>query len=153
MSLGRISILERPRAPVYDFDIRDDGRLYRLAGGSYFSAVIRNNIAIYVRTAEPIFGSLLRNAWSRFNLEGTGTRRIRPDSLWFRGILRVFAISSSDYLFHDRGYLSEISYKPIFVADIYRKMEGFAISGFIFWNFSNLFENKRASFHFVLEYF
>lgn len=92
---------ERPRAAVYDFDTRDDGRLYRSAGdrgGSYFSAVIRNNIAIYVRTAEPISGSLLRNAspCSSFNLDGTGTRRIRPGSLWFRRIL--FAISSSNYL-------------------------------------------------------
>lgn len=56
--------------------------------------------------------------------------------------------------FDDRGYLSKISYKPIFLPifcsryitrwkDSLEDSLGQAIGGFSFWNFSNLFENNN----------
>lgn len=85
-------------------------------GGSYFSAVIRNNIAIYVRTAEPISGSLLRNACSSFNLDGTGTRRIRPAHFDLGGF---FAISSFQLFVRRWTTIAAISRinRDFFVAD------------------------------------
>lgn len=137
------------------------GRLYR----SYFSAVIRNNIAIYVRTAEPISGSLLRNAspcssftWTE--LEHVGFDPAPFDLGGFSGSsqYRLPIICSTIAAIYRKSPYKPI-FLPILVADMYHKMEGFArihlgrISGFFFWNFSNLFENKRASFDFILEYF
>lgn len=102
----------RRRWPAVSIGEKGGGR----EGGSYFSAVIRNNIAIYVRTAEPISGSLLRNACSSFNLDGTGTRRIRPAHFDLGGF---FAISSFQLFVQRWTTIAAISRinRDFFVAD------------------------------------
>lgn len=101
----------RRRWPAVSIGEKGGGR-----EGSYFSAVIRNNIAIYVRTAEPISGSLLRNACSSFNLDGTGTRRIRPAHFDLGGF---FAISSFQLFVQRWTTIAAISRinRDFFVAD------------------------------------
>lgn len=115
-SVGDIDTRLRDREQPSTISIRETtGRLYR----SYFSAVIRNNIAIYVRTAEPISGSLLRNASPCSSFTWTELEHVGFDPAPFD--LGGFSGSSQYRLPIICSTIAAIyrksPYKPIFLAD------------------------------------
>lgn len=115
-SLEDIDTRLRDREQPSTISIRETtGRLYR----SYFSAVIRNNIAIYVRTAEPISGSLLRNASPCSSFTWTELEHVGFDPAPFD--LGGFSGSSQYRLPIICSTIAAIyrksPYKPIFLAD------------------------------------
>lgn len=116
MSLEDIDTRLRDREQPSTISICETtGRLYR----SYFSAVIRNNIAIYVRTAEPISGSLLRNASPCSSFTWTELEHVGFDPAPFD--LGGFSGSSQYRLPIICSTIAAIyrksPYKPIFLAD------------------------------------